>query len=385
LNSQIHAQFHAHFGHQPEKLYSAPGRVNLIGEHTDYNGGFVLPAAINFHTWIAASPRADRWIEAVALDETDSGNQPTRTRFSLDQPLQKDPEAPWSDYLRGMVSELQKAGYTLAGVNLVVSGNVPRGAGLSSSAALENVIALALTDMADETIDGVTAAKLGQAAENNYVGCQCGIMDQMVSARGKQGAALLLDCRSLETRLVSVPNDCALIVVNSNVKRGLVDSEYNTRREQCEMAVDYFNIETLRDLSLETLFAHEAALDPMVFKRAKHVVTENARTLAAADALAKRDLPALSQLMYDSHESMKHDFEITVPPIDNLVDIIREVIGRRGGVRMTGGGFGGCVVAIVPKSLQQEVIAAVEDQYQGATGFHADIFVCETADGAFPD
>lgn len=383
LDNLIENQFKHHFGHAPTNIYSAPGRVNLIGEHTDYNDGFVLPAAINFRTWIAASHRGDRIVEAIALDETDAYDAPTQTRFSLDQELTKDPNARWSDYLRGMVNELLNAGFNLSGVNLVITGNVPRGAGLSSSAALENVIALALTNMANEKIDGVTAARLGQAAENNYVGCQCGIMDQMVSAKGKAGSALLLDCRSLETRLVPIPEECALIVVNSNVKRGLVDSEYNTRRQQCEAAANFFGINALRDLDIKTLEEQQHLMDEIVFKRAKHIVTENSRTLAAAIALDNNHLASLSKLMFSSHESMKNDFEITVPEIDTLVDIIRQVIRNLGGVRMTGGGFGGCVIAIVPKDLQNQVIEAVQQKYTAKTGLIADIFLCHASDGAF--
>ncbi len=383
MDHLITAQFTDYFGKAPEGIYSAPGRVNIIGEHTDYNNGFVLPVAINFRTWIGVSRRPDKVIDAIALDEKDELNRPTRTQFHIDDTDEKDPAAPWSDYLRGMVSEMLARGISLTGANLVISGDVPRGAGLSSSAALENAIALALTDIANVNIDGISAAKIGQAAENNYVGCQCGIMDQMVSAVGRKGSALLLDCRSLETRQVRFPEGCSLIVVNSNVKRGLVDSEYNTRRLQCEAAARFFELDSLRDLDLARLMENQHAMDPIVFKRAKHVVTENSRTLAAAVALDNTHLESLSRLMFESHESMKNDFEITVPPIDTLVDIIRSVVGDAGGVRMTGGGFGGCVVALVSNTLERTVIDAVKKEYREKTSLHPDVFICHTSDGAF--
>lgn len=375
--------FKTRFNHEPNNVYSAPGRVNLIGEHTDYNDGFVLPAAINFRTWIGASKRDDRMIEAIALDETDENGVPITTLFSLDENIEKDTNAPWSDYLRGVVVELKKEGFTLCGANLVIKGNVPRGAGLSSSAALEIAIALTLTSVSGEAIDGVKAALVGQAAENNFAGCQCGIMDQMVSALGKKDCALLLDCESLESKLVPVPSDCSIIVVNSNVKRGLVDSEYNTRREQCEEAAKHFGAKTLRAVSLEQLNSEKRNLDPMVYRRALHVLTENQRTLDATTALASGDFSTLSKLMYESHESMKNDFEITVPLIDGLVDIMRSVIGDFGGVRMTGGGFGGCVVAVVPKALEQAVVDKVTEEYPKLASFEPSVFICSASDGAF--
>jgi len=383
LEKQVRENFRRYFASESCTIYSAPGRVNLIGEHTDYNDGFVLPAAINFHTLIAAETREDRIIKAVALDEGNTAETPSIIEFSLDQRIEKDKNAPWSNYLRGVVQELLAADFTLCGANLVISGNVPRGAGLSSSAALENVITLALTSLSRESIDGVKAAQIGQAAENNFVGCRCGIMDQMVSAVGQKQCALLLDCRSLQTRAIPLPNDCALIVINSNVKRGLVDSQYNTRREQCEQAANFFKVSALRDVSLDMLRAKKSQLDPVVYKRALHVVSENARTRKATQALREADHVQLGKLMYDSHASMKNDFEITVPAIDTLVDIVRDVIGDQGGVRMTGGGFGGCVVALVPKSLEQTVITAVRQHYPSQTGLSAEIYRCETSDGAF--
>lgn len=383
MENIIRSEFESFFQCAPEHIYSAPGRVNLIGEHTDYNDGFVLPAAINFRTWIGASKRTDDKIVGVALDELDANGTPISTEFSISDTIVKDPQAPWSDYLRGVVVELLKAGYEIPGANLMIKGNVPRGAGLSSSAALEIAIALTLTDLASNRIDGVKAAQVGQAAENNFAGCQCGIMDQMVSALGKEGQALLLDCASLKTKLVPIPDDISLIVVNSNVKRGLVDSEYNTRREQCESAAKHFGATTLREVSLAQLLEEKDTLEEKVYRRALHVLTENQRTLDATEALANGDLESLSSLMHESHESMKNDFEITVQPIDDLVDIIRKVIGNQGGVRMTGGGFGGCIVAMVPKALEQSVVEAVNTEYPKVSGKEPSIFICAASDGAF--
>lgn len=383
METIVKEQFNQIFGHEPKRVYSAPGRVNLIGEHTDYNDGFVLPAAINFCTWIAASKRPDNIIEAVALDELDSEQKPTKTRFEIGSVLEKDSNAPWSDYLRGVVIELLAKGFKLCGANLAIKGNVPRGAGLSSSASLEVAIALTLTQLSEENIDGVTAAKVGQAAENNFAGCQCGIMDQMVSSLGKKDNAVLLDCRSLETELIPIARESSLIVVNSNVKRGLVDSEYNTRRQQCEQAAAHFNVSSLRDVTLQQLQSEKDNMDAVVYKRALHVLTENQRTLDATEALKNSDFKTLSRLMFESHESMKNDFEITVKPIDDLVNIIRNVIGEQGGVRMTGGGFGGCIVALVPLHLQAKVLVAVNNEYNKISGYEPTIFICEASDGAF--
>ncbi len=375
LAANAHQQ---HFNQPADKVFTAPGRVNLIGEHTDYNDGFVLPVAIDFYTAIAASAREDRIIEALALDEGNSV-----ARFSLDEKMERDNQNTWSNYLRGVIAEMQAAGYLLTGANLVISGNVPLGAGLSSSAALENVTAAALTGLSGEKIEGRQSALFGQAAENNFCGCNCGIMDQLVSALGEEGKAMLLDCRSLKTRMVQMPDNFSVLIVNSNVKRGLVDSEYNVRREQCEQVAAHFAVKALRDISLEQLRAEQRTIDPLAYKRAYHVLTENERTLAAAEALSKGDLKRMAELMAASHISMRDDFEITVPAIDTLVAIIDSVLKGEGGARMTGGGFGGCVVALLPSGLMPVVISAVEQQYPEKTGLKPDIYTCKASAGAF--
>jgi galactokinase len=375
---QLNEFFSATFGQVPGLIVQAPGRVNLIGEHTDYNDGFVLPAAINYSTWIAASARADRELHVVARDFDSQ-----RAIVNLDAPMQQDPAAPWSDYLRGVVQELQKRGYRLAGGNLLVSGNVPAGAGLSSSASLEVALVRALTELSDEAIDPTEAALVGQAAENNFVGCNCGIMDQLISARGQESSALLIDCQDLSTRSVSIPRDWEILIVHSGVKRGLVESEYNTRRAQCETAAAFFGQKTLRGVALEQLLAAEGKLDELSFKRARHVLTENERTLLAAEALSSGDMPTLARVMAESHVSMRDDFSITTPAIDRLVEILQQAGGGSAGARMTGGGFGGCVVSIAPAAVIPQLMQAVEQHYRADTGCVPTLIPAKASKGAF--
>lgn len=376
-SQRVSAVFAEQFKQQPELLVRAPGRVNLIGEHTDYNDGFVLPCAIDYETCVAIGLRSDNLVQVVAADYD---NQ--QDLFSLDQPISHHPDQRWSDYIRGVVKHLQERGYSLRGLNLVVSGNVPQGTGLSSSASLEVAIGQAFKEALGLDISQAEIALNGQQAENQFVGCNCGIMDQMISASGKTDHALLLDCRSLETRLIPMPSDLAVLIINSNVRRGLVDSEYNTRRQQCEHAARHYGVKALRDLDLAALEAGKTDLDETSYRRARHVVGENARTLAAADALASGDLVRLGELMAESHTAMRDDFEITVPPIDGLVEIIKARIGTQGGVRMTGGGFGGCVVALLRPEQVDEVIALVEAEYPAKFGLTADCYVCSAKAGA---
>ncbi len=377
LQQQTAQAFRNHFGAAPTHCFRAPGRVNLIGEHTDYNDGFVLPAAINYQTVIAAAPRSDDVISVVALDFDGQASS-----FSLGQPIAADKTAPWSNYVRGVAWALQQRGHTLSGLNMTIAGDVPRAAGLSSSAALEVAVGTALTRLAGLELDGKTIALVGQQAENDFVGVNCGIMDQFISALGQPNQALLIDCRSLDYQAVPIPPDTAIVIINSNVKRGLVDSEYNTRRRECEAAAAHFGVPALRDVAPDVFALHQDELDPVVAKRARHVITENARTQAAVQALARGDLPAMGRLMAESHRSMRDDFEITVPPIDALVEIVAAVVGETGGVRMTGGGFGGCVVALAPQALVPEIEQAVARHYPAASGLEATVYVCQPSAGA---
>ncbi len=370
--------FKSYFDQPTTNVVQAPGRVNLIGEHTDYNGGFVLPAAINYTTGIATSARNDRKLHVIA--ENFSAQ---KVVVDLDVPMQHDREAPWSNYLRGVVQELQKRGYRLAGGNLLISGNVPAGAGLSSSASLEVALVRALTALGGEAIDPTTAALVGQAAENNFVGCNCGIMDQLISALGQENSALLIDCQDLTTRTIPIPADWDILIVHSGVKRGLVESEYNQRRAQCETAAKFFGQQTLRGVSLEQLLSAEGVLDALSFSRARHVLTENVRTLQAAEALSSGDMPTLVRVMAESHVSMRDDFNITTPQIDRLVSILQKAGASEAGARMTGGGFGGCVVAIAPSAVIPRLIAAVEQDYQADTGCVPRLIPAKASKGAF--
>ncbi|WP_406611079.1 galactokinase [Agarivorans sp. JK6] len=377
LIDKVASAFTEMTGQAPAKLIQAPGRVNLIGEHTDYNDGFVLPCAIDYQAVVAASPRTDSIVRVVSVDY---GNQVNE--FDISQPLEFDQDLMWVNYIRGVISVLLNKGFTFSGADIAVSGNVPQGAGLSSSAALEVVIGQTFKTLYELNVSQQQLALIGQEAENNFVGCNCGIMDQLISAEGEANHALLIDCRSLETKAVAMPEEMAVVIINSNKKRGLVDSEYNTRREQCEAAAKGLGVSSLRDVS-EAMFAeNSASLDPIVAKRARHVITENARTLAASEALKANDMAKLSVLMEQSHASMRDDFEITVPEVDGLVDIVKQVIGAEGGVRMTGGGFGGCIVALMPPALVDDVCQAVEQKYQALTGLKESIYVCKAMPGA---
>ncbi|QZY89332.1 galactokinase [Pantoea dispersa] len=365
------------FGYAPSHSIQAPGRVNLIGEHTDYNDGFVLPCAIDYQTVIACARRDDRQVRVVAVDYDNQQDS-----FSLDAPIEPLSEPMWANYVRGVVKHLQQRDASFGGVDMVISGNVPQGAGLSSSASLEVAVGTVFQQLYQLKLDGAAIAVNGQEAENQFVGCNCGIMDQLISALGQQDHAMLLDCRTLGTRAVSMPEDVAVVIINSNFRRNLVGSEYNTRREQCETGARFFNKKALRDVTLEEFAAAEQQLDPLVAKRVRHVITENARTLEAADALSSGDLQRMGELMAASHASMRDDFEITVPPIDQLVEIVKAEIGPRGGVRMTGGGFGGCIVALMPTDLVDQVKAVVAQQYEAQTGIKETFYVCKASAGA---
>ena len=379
-SSRARADFVSQFGAQPTSVAVAPGRVNLIGEHTDYNDGFVLPCAIEHHTSVAFAPRSDGRVRVVASDLNGE-----RVEFATSATIERDPSALWSDYVRGVAQVLVQEGHGLGGADMVIAGNVPRGTGLSSSASLEVAIGAALLSASDLTIDPVALARAGQRAENEYVGCKCGIMDQLISALGRPHHALLIDCATLETEAVSMPRDLSIVICDSRVPRGLVDSEYNLRREQCERAAAHFGAATLREVSLEQFEAESAGLDRVFRARARHVITENQRTLSAVEALRSGGLDALGRLMAGSHRSLRDDFQVTVPPIDALVEIIGSVIAGEGGVRMTGGGFGGCVVALVPRDAVEEVREAVARHYPERSGREAETFVTSASDGVRVD
>ena len=366
------------YNKQPELTVYAPGRVNIIGEHTDYNDGFVMPCAINYGTAIAGSKRADHiWnVYAADLDLEDS--------FSLDEDFPQS-EQKWANYVRGVVKFIQeRCPQFKQGADLVISGNVPHSSGLSSSGALEVATGKFSQQLSDLPLTHTEIALIGQKAENKFVGANCGNMDQLISALGQKDHLLMIDCRSLETQATPVPKDVAVIIVNSNVPHDLVTGEYNTRRWQCEKAAEFFGVKALRDVSVEEFQKREAeltALNSLVAKRARHVVTENQRVLDAVEALKHNDLTKLGELMGQSHESMRDDFEITVPQIDYLVELAQLVIGKTGGARMTGGGFGGCIVALAPHDKVEEVRKIIADNYEKQTGLKEDFYVCTASQG----
>lgn len=359
LHARVSAAFAGQFGGRPDVVVRAPGRVNLIGEHTDYNDGFVLPCAIGPSTMVAAGKRADDQIHITAADFAGAAD-----RFDLGDITHS--EQGWANYVRGMIDALQKAGFALTGANLAIAGNVPKGAGLSSSASLEVAVGQAMLALTGTDIDRTRLAQIAQRAECDFVGTKCGIMDQLISAQGKAGHALLIDCRSLFLTEAAFPADVAIMIVHSGVTRGLVEGHYNERRRTCEAAASVMGVAALRDANLDMLEA--AGLDPIMHARARHVITENQRTLDATAALAQSDLKTLCQLMAASHASMRDDFEITVPPIDRLVELLQSAIGSEGGARMTGGGFGGACVALMPAERAGEVQAAIMAKYQTPNG-----------------
>lgn len=357
----------------------APGRVNIIGEHTDYNDGFVMPCAINYGTAISGKKRDDSIFNVYA------GDLEQWDKFDLKEEIQPVPEKKWTGYVRGVVKFIQaRCPEFKTGADLVISGNVPLSAGLSSSASLEVAVGKFCQQLGNLPLSNTDIALIGQQAENQFVGCQCGNMDQLISALGQQDHLLMIDCRTLATTPTPVPHDVAVMIVNSHVKHDLVAGEYNTRRQQCEAAAKFFGVKALRDVSIEQFKQREAelvAFDPEVAKRARHVVTENQRVLDAVAALQQGNLSLLGELMAQSHDSMRDDFEITVPQIDYLVELAQHAIGASGGARMTGGGFGGCIVAVAPTSKVEAVRKIIAENYEKHTGLKEDFYVCTASQG----
>ncbi len=374
LRDRVASSFIEALGVSPDLIARAPGRVNLIGEHTDYNDGFVLPAAIGVETMVAAARRGDGVVKVIAADLGHVVDQ-----FSLDDPIVQSALG-WSDYVRGMIKVMRDDGIALTGADIVIAGTVPQGAGLSSSASLEVAVGHAMATLAGIEIDPTRLALLAQRAESDFVGCKCGIMDQLVSARGQAGHALLIDCRSLDAQPVLMPDALSIMIIHSGVSRGLVDGAYNERRAQCEAAASHFGVKALRDVDPAMLESGLRGLDALTYRRARHVVTENERTKDAAAALRTGDVAALRELMAASHASMRDDFAITVPAVDHLVEIIRNAAGPGGGVRMTGGGFGGAVVALVNVEAKDSVRQAVLRDYKTPAG-GAPLMLDETAAG----
>jgi galactokinase len=378
LRERASTAFRGHFGAPPALIACAPGRVNLIGEHTDYNEGFVLPCAIGRYTLIAARRRPDMRIDAVAEDLAAA-----RASFDLGAPIHTDSHQPWSNYVRGMAALMQAAGYALPGAELLIAGDLPRGAGLSSSASLELATGLALAALAGRpTPDLTQLARLAQRTEQEFAGLPCGVMDPLVSARNLAGHALLIDCRSLETRPIPLPRGAAVMIVHSGITRELAGGAYAQRRAQCDAVAAQLGVRALRDIDLPVLLGARARIEPVAWRRAHHIVTENARTLEAAACLERGDLAQLGRAMAASHASMRDDFEITLPAIDRLASLMQRAIGGRGGARMTGGGFGGAVVAVLSADAVPEVTAAVRAGYRTPAGLPPEILIEQPVSGA---
>lgn len=374
-NANLLQTFDAKFGGKPELIARAPGRVNLIGEHTDYNAGFVLPMAINYDVRIAAHARADRTVRIYSCEFEQEDI------FELDA-IQRTGATPlWMDYVRGIADVLMREKFSLRGMDAVISGNVPRGAGLSSSAAIELAVLTAFRALNALEIDPVRAAILGQRAENEFIGLQCGIMDQFISSLGQANHALFIDCRSLEYQLIPLPKDISVVVVDSGVRRGLVESAYNERRSQCELGAAAMNVNKLRDMSAAGFKFFETQLPPLIAQRCRHVITENERVTRSVAVLLAGDITTFGELMSASHASLRDDFQVSTRELDALVEIQQQIPGCLG-VRMTGAGFGGCTVALVRPAVVAGLIESVETEYAARTGRVAQVYVCHAVDGA---
>ncbi len=372
LHDKVATAFTQRFGSPPGAIVRAPGRVNLIGEHTDYNDGFVLPMAIDRAIWIALRPRPDRMVLVHSLDFDETA------QFGLDR-LEK--QSGWAEYLKGVAWALQEKGYALKGWEGIVSGDVPIGAGLSSSAGWELAAARAFAAVSGFEWNVAQMALLGQRAENRWVGVNCGIMDQMISAAGKADHALLIDCRSLETQAVPLPPNTVVVVLDTATRRGLVDSAYNERRAQCEAVAKFFNVKALRDVTLEQLDAQREQLDRVAYRRARHVISENDRTLQAAEAMKQGDAIELGQLMQLSHMSLRDDFEVSSRELNRIVEYAEQQSGCYG-ARLTGGGFGGCAVALVRVDAADAFSASVAAEYEAETGLKPNVYICRATNGA---
>jgi galactokinase len=375
---ELLTSFKARFG-TGASVYRAPGRVNLIGEHTDYNEGFVLPAAIGFSCWVGIAPRADR---KLILYSENFGEAHETTWDALGARG----SGHWPDYPLGVAWALQEAGYRLPGADIYIAGDVPLGAGLSSSAAIEVSTGYALLSAGGHAIDRTKLALLCQRAENEFVGARVGIMDQFVSCHGRAGHALLIDCRSLEYKAIKLPAKVSLVICNTMVKHKLQAGEYNVRRAECEEAVRKLSaamptIRSLRDVSLEQLAQNRSLLSETLYRRCRHIVSENERVRKVAELFEQGKAEGLRELMAASHQSMRDDYEISCRELDAMV----EIAGRQRGVygaRMTGGGFGGCTINFVDVEHAAEFQRRVSAEYESAIGLRPDIYICEASQGA---
>jgi len=375
----INEAFQKTFGSAPDVTVRAPGRVNLIGEHTDYNDGFVLPAAIDRAIEFGARRRKDRVVRAYSIDFQE------QVEFSLEA-IEKDNEHPWSNYLRGVLKFLQEDGHSFTGIDVAFGGNVPREAGLSSSAAVEvGAVALSMK-LFNIELDPLEVVRLARRAENDFVNVPCGIMDQFACALGKRDHALFLDCRNLSYRHIPLSGRVKIVVCYSGVRRALAASEYEIRLKQCRQAVAQLGttglaVKSLREIDLTDLEVGRHSLSEILLKRARHVVSENDRVLKAVKDLEQGDLESFGRLMVASHESLRDDYEVSCRELDVLVDLALKQPGVLG-ARMTGAGFGGCTVNLVLAGAAESFAEAVQEGYKKATGLNAEVYVCEASDGA---
>ncbi len=379
LRQMVASAFARRYGGAPPRFFQAPGRVNLIGEHTDYNDGFVLPVAIDRQVMIAARARGDHRVRLWSLSFEQG------SAFELER-ITRDKAAPWSDYVRGVALMLQQEGLALRGMDATLAGDVPIGSGLSSSAAIEVASAVALCALSDVSVGAVDLAQICQRAENEFVGMKCGIMDQFIAVLGQRGSALLIDCRSLDHELVPLPTGVSIVVCDTMKRRGLVESEYNLRRQQCEAGLQALSqcmpkVKALRDVTPQELETHAGILSPAVLRRCRHVVSENQRTLAAVEALRGNDVAEFGRLMDSSHASLRKDYEVSCRELDEMVRLAQGAPGCLG-ARMTGAGFGGCTVNLVREDQATAFASAVRDDYSEMMGVVPEIYVCEASAGA---
>jgi len=379
ISAAAAAAFQQTHGRPPVWVAAAPGRVNVIGEHTDYNDGFVLPMAIERYTTIAAAPNQTNLIRL----RSSSGSG--EAVIDLIQPLKPGPKGHWANYPTGVVARFLARGLKPAGFDAMIHTTVPLGGGLSSSAALEVATATLLEAITGHRLDPVEKALLCQRAEHEYAGMPCGIMDQFISALGRKDHLLLLDCRSHATRLVPMSDPAvSVLIINSNVKHELTGSEYPTRRKQCEAAAAALGVKSLRDATADRLEEMCGQMDEVIFRRARHVIGEIERTELAAEGISAGNWPTVGQLMYASHDSLRDDYEVSCPELDTIVEIASG-LGVKGGVfgsRMTGGGFGGCAVALVQTESVATISQTLAHTYRSKTGIEPTLFVSRPAQGA---
>ncbi len=361
------------------RLYRAPGRVNLIGEHTDYNDGFVMPVAVDLYTWVAIAPRRDRKLVLHSQNYSDS------VEVELDH-ISPGSRRHWSNYVRGVAAVLERMGHRLPGANLLIHGEVPIGSGLGSSAALEVSSGYALLDLAGISIDRTQLSLACQRAEHEFAGTRCGIMDQFISCHGRSEHALILDTRSLTFEWLPLPSALSVIVCNTMVQHNLATDQYNTRRAECEIGVRALaarlpGVRALRDASLPDFERNAAGLPQNIYRRCRHVISENERVEAAARALKNRNFAELGRLMGESHRSLRDDYEVSCRELDVMVELAAQLEGVYG-VRMTGGGFGGCTVNLVHAEKSAEFQTRIAQEYEKHTGLKPEIHVCTAAQGA---